>query len=969
MNDQTEYSHLSQGDNAFWCPPERPSVLVVDDEPQILDAIADTLEDECIVHIANSAEAAIEKLKALPELSVLLSDQRMPGMCGDALLAEARKISGIASILVTGYADHEAIIRAVNEGRIFGYITKPWKQDQLRLMVLSAHAHFRVQRELMVEQRLLNEFMKNTTDLVFYQDQEHRFIRANGHYARLLGCDKPEALIGRTVAEVVEDGGQPTLWAPEENARVLKSGQALPDHCMKVRLPGGGETHWFSTTRAPIRNDRDQVIGVVGIARDVTERLRVLEALRLRERAIEASMNAVIIVDCVHGDLAIVYANQAFERITGYGLDEIAGRNPRFLHGDDHAQPGLDEIRTAVFDRQPGRGIFRNQRKDGSKYWADLNIAPVCDETGSCTHFVGIQYDVSDRILYQEELEHQAKFDGLTGVANRSLLGDRLEQAIATAKRQQWSVGVLSVSVDRFGGIVGALGHAVGDSILRHVAGVLGGLVREGDTVARVSATEFVLVLRDLKTTVSVAQLAQCVVDSIAEPCAVDGHSLSLTASVGVCFYPNDGDQPGVLLQHASIARQQARMAGGNRYCFDTPAMNAAVVQRRTIEHALYGALERDELILQFQPRVRLRDGAISGMEALLRWQHPELGLVSPMDFIPVAEETGQIIAIGEWVLNDVCRQIRTWLDAGLSVPPVAINLSARQFQLRDLPSTIADSLRKYALDATQLELEITESTAMQDVEEAVRAMRDLKALGLSMAVDDFGTGYSSLAYLKGFPLDFLKIDRTFVRDLTTEPDDAAICVATIRLAHSLRLRVIAEGVETESQMEYLRRHGCDEIQGYYFSRPVPHAAIAGMLRTDVRLKMADGGEDDTPTLLLVDDEPSVLAALKRVFRREGYRILIATSISEGFELLAKHPVQVLLCDERMPCGTGSEFLQRVKALHPTTVRMVLSGYANIDAVTRAINEGAVSKFLLKPWDDEELRRTVREAFMRPETR
>ncbi|AYH42100.1 EAL domain-containing protein [Azoarcus sp. DN11] len=945
---------------------ERPVVLAVDDEPQILAAIVDTLEDECIVHTALSAEAAIALIPELPDLSVLLSDQRMPGMCGDALLAQARGLSRAAAIMVTGYADLDAVVRAVNRGRIFGYITKPWNQDQLRLMVQSAHAHYRLQRELLAEQRLLREFMDNSPDLVFYQDGGQRFIRANGQAAHLLGSDGPEALIGRTAAELLPDAESAGLWDPAEHERVLRSGEPSREQCVRVRLPGSTEWRWFSTTRAPIRNDRDEVVGVVGVSRDVTERLGVLEALRLRERAIEASVHSVSIVDCQQPDLPIVYVNPAFERITGYRAEEAIGRNPRFLHGADRDQPGLDEIRVAVRERRAGHAVFRNHRKDGRVYWADLHIAPVCDEAERCTHFVGIQYDVTERLRYQEELERHANFDSLTGVANRNLLDDRLAQALANANRHQHSVGVLSIDIDRFGGLVGSFGHAAGDDVLRHVAARLAALVREGDTVARVGVDDFVVVLGDLAGVDAAGVIVRRILDEIARPFAVDGREFTVTASMGVCLYPGDGDNPAVLLQHANIARLEARSAGGNQYCFDTPAMNAAVVQRQALEHALRGALERSEFVLHYQPRVNLRDGAIVGMEALLRWQHPELGLVPPMEFIPLAEETGLIVPIGEWVIGATCRQIRRWRDRGLTVPPVAINLSARQFRSGGLDRTIAAALAATGLDGAQLELEITESTAMTDVGEAVAAMQKFKALGMSLALDDFGTGYSSLAYLKRFPIDYLKIDRAFVSDVVTEPGDAAICIATIRLAHSLRLQVIAEGVENEAQMEYLRRQGCDEIQGYHFSPPVEDEALAAMLGEGARMALATPAEDaPLPTLLLVDDEPHVLSALKRLLRHDGYRILTAASAREGLDVLAREPVQVLLSDERMPGMNGSEFLMRVKELHPDTVRMVLSGYANVDAITRAINNGAVSKFLLKPWDDEELRVTIREAFAR----
>jgi len=949
---------------AFAVAGERPVVLVVDDEPQILQAVVDTLEEECTVYTATSAAAALERIAAHPELSVLLSDQRMPVMCGDELLARAKGISSAVAIMITGYADLEAVIRAVNQGKIFGYLSKPWGHDELRLMVQAAHSHHRLQRELATEQQLLRELLDNTTDLIFYQDLEQRFIRTNRRYAALLGRSRPEDLIGRPVREFLGAAEAHPLDAADQ--AVLRSGQPATDQWVSSRLPGSGETRWFSTTRAPIRDERGEVAGLVGIARDVTERVQVLEALRLRERAIESSANSVVIVDCHQPDMPIVYANPAFERITGYPLGEAMGRNPRFLHGGDRDQPGLAEIREAVRGKRAGHGVFRNHRKDGGIYWADLYVAPVHDSEGDCTHFIGVQYDITDRIRYQEELERHANFDTLTGVANRNLLTDRLGQALASANRRKHVVGLLSLALDRFQQVAASLGHLAGDQILLQVTARLAEFVREGDTVARVGADEFSLVLTDLPGAEDAARVAQRVLAALAQPFITNDSEVSLTTSIGLCIYPGDGELAEHLMQHANIARQQASSAGGNQHCFYTPAMNAAALQRQVLEHALRHALERQELVVHYQPRVSLRDGRVVGMESLLRWQHPEMGLISPMDFIPLAEETGLIVAIGEWVIDKACRQTRAWLDAGLSVPPVAINLSARQFRAETLATAITDALRTHGLEARQLELEITESTAMVDVDKAVATLGQLRALGVALALDDFGTGYSSLAYLKRFPINYLKIDKAFVRDLTWDPDDAAICIATINLAHSLKLQVIAEGVETAGQMEYLRRHGCDEMQGFYFSKPLPADALAQLLADQRRMTLKPlTGASEEPTLLIVDDEPGIAASLMRHLRHDGYRILTASSAREGLEILANEIVHVILADERMPEMSGSEFLARAKDLHPNTLRMVLSGYANVETIANAINRGVIYKFFLKPWDDQELREAIRGAFTR----
>ena len=382
------------------------------------------------------------------------------------------------------------------------------------------------------------------------------------------------------------------------------------------------------------------------------------------------------------------------------------------------------------------------------------------------------------------------------------------------------------------------------------------------------------------------------------------------------------------------------------------------------MEFELRRALALNELRVYFQPRVNLAGGDICGAEALIRWQHPERGLVPPSEFIPMAEKTGLILPLGEWVVQNVCRQQRVWLDRGLSVPPVAVNLSALQFRQKNLVQFIRQELAANQLDAKYLEIEITESTLMDSVDEAAATLQELRTTGIKISLDDFGTGHSSLSRLRRLPIDHLKIDQSFVCNLTTEPEDAAICLAIIGLAHNLRMSVIAEGVETEGQANYLRQHHCDEMQGYYFSRPLPADDFEELLVLRRTLILPPQPTHERRTLLLVDDEANVLSALKRVLRLDGYDIITASSAREGLELLSIHPVQVIVSDQRMPEMSGSEFLSRVRDLHPHTVRLVLSGYADLRSVSEAINRGAIYKFLTKPWDEGMLRSDLREAFL-----
>lgn len=490
--------------------------------------------------------------------------------------------------------------------------------------------------------------------------------------------------------------------------------------------------------------------------------------------------------------------------------------------------------------------------------------------------------------------------------------------------------------------------------------------LREGDTVARLSVDEFGVLISDLAQTDDVLPLAQKLLQAVALPVPfkIDGTTeLFVTGSAGISIYPRDGDNAEGLLKAADTAMHNAKSLGGNAFNFFAEEMNQRLSTRIVLEGALRRALEQNELQVYYQPKVSLLSGEVLGAEALVRWPHPDKGMISPVDFIPLAEETGLIIPLGEWVLNTACAQMRQWLDAQLPVPPIAVNLSARQFLQPDLIAMIRGALDKHQLTPQLLEMEITESTAMVNIDKAISILHALKALGILISLDDFGTGYSSLSYLKRFPINHLKIDRAFVRDITTDPDDALICKAVIGLAHNLKMSVIAEGVETEGQMNYLRQHHCDEMQGYYFSRPLPAEDFAALLADGRRLAFSEEGEDAQRTLLLVDDEDNVLNALKRVLRRGGYRILTAGSAAEGFEILATHDVQVILSDQRMPVMSGTAFLRRVKDLYPETVRMVLSGYTELNSVTEAINQGAIYKFLTKPWEEDDLHEKVKDAF------
>ncbi len=430
----------------------------------------------------------------------------------------------------------------------------------------------------------------------------------------------------------------------------------------------------------------------------------------------------------------------------------------------------------------------------------------------------------------EDRLAYLAQFDTLTGLPNRHLFHDRLLQTMAQAKRSGHPMAMLFVDLDRFKLVNDTLGHGAGDKLLKEAAARLSRCVRTGDTAGRFGGDEFGAILMDLAKPGDAGLVAQKILDALAQPFNLDGQDAFISASIGITLFPNDGDNPEALVMNADTAMYRAKEQGRNIYQFFTREMNERALQRVQMEAALRRALERKEFLLHYQPKVDLKTGKICGLEALLRWRHPEKGVVLPGEFVPILEDAGLIVQVGEWAIREVCAQINAWRDASFSVPPVTVNLSARQFQQKDLESTVRRILRETRVAPAFLQFELTESLLMQEPEAAARTLRGLRESGVKLSVDDFGTGYSSLAYLKRFPLDSLKIDRTFIRDITTDPEDAAITLAIIGLAHNLNVKVVAEGVETREQLELLRKNGCDEIQGYLFSMPTTADACARML-------------------------------------------------------------------------------------------------------------------------------------------
>jgi diguanylate cyclase (GGDEF)-like protein/PAS domain S-box-containing protein len=628
-----------------------------------------------------------------------------------------------------------------------------------------------------------------------------------------------------TAVHRFEFGGQP--WELRMAARTTElAGAAAPP----VTLVLGCLLSFVLASLVRARVARTQRIEALVTLR--TADLRdALDVLRLFRRAIDASANAVILIDARRPGYPIVYVNPAFERIRGFTWGDAVGKRLLELGEKEPDQAAVAELRCAIRDRREGHASMRLRRRDGSELYAEVYIAPVNDESGNTTHFVMTQYDVTQAKRYEIELEAHARFDSLTGLANRALLHDRIDSAlnIAGSRAPVW---IVALDLDNFKYVNDTLGHGAGDALLKAAAARISGAVRRTDTVARTGGDEFVLVLTERAGEGEAADTVHGVLEALAHPLLLSGQELVLTGSAGVAAYPADGADAATLIQHAEVAMYRAKELGRNTVQFYMPTMNDRARERLALEGALRSALLQDEFELYYQPQVDLESGAVVGLEALIRWRHPSLGLVRPDRFIHLAEETGLIVPIGAWVLRTACRQNRAWQRAGYGPLRIGVNLSARQFAEPGLVHDIADVLEDTGLAANSLEIEITESLVMEDIEGAIRTMLELKGMGVKLSIDDFGTGYSSLSYLRRFPVDVLKIDRSFVRDIPFCEDDAALVAAIIELARGLRMRVIAEGVENEAQLDYLKRRGCDEVQGHVYARAAPGPDVEAMLRS-----------------------------------------------------------------------------------------------------------------------------------------
>ncbi|KAB0492609.1 sensor domain-containing protein [Pseudomonas vancouverensis] len=649
-----------------------------------------------------------------------------------------------------------------------------------------------------------------------------------------------QAVLGYDAEWIFQNGWQSTIANPQQLTGIYslmdRVSKALdrPEQLAQLRSQVQTQLFLFDCLRAdgrkiPIElrlvlvwDEHGAFEGVLGVGRDISQQRRAEKDLRMAATVFEHSTSAILITDPAG---YIVQANEAFSRVSGYAVEQVLDQLPNMLTVDEQQEAHLRYVLKQLGQHSTWEGEVWLKRRNGEHYPAWVGITAVLDDEGDLASYVCFFSDISERKASEQRIHRLAYYDALTHLPNRTLFQDRLHTALQSAERQKSWVVLMFLDLDRFKPINDSLGHAAGDRMLKEMATRLLGCVDDDDTVARMGGDEFTLLLqpranREIALNRAI-HVAEQILASLVKPFVLEGREFFVTASIGIALSPQDGNELSQLMKNADTAMYHAKERGKNNFQFYQADMNASALERLELESDLRHALEQNEFVLYYQPQFSGDGKRLTGAEALLRWRHPRRGLVPPGDFIPVLEELGLVVDVGDWVISEACRQLKSWRQAGARVPKVSVNISARQFSDGQLGTRIATILKETGLPPACLELELTESILMREVSEAMQILDGLKNLGLSIAVDDFGTGYSSLNYLKQFPIDVLKIDRTFVDGLPSGEQDAQIARAIIAMAHSLNLAVIAEGVETHEQLDFLREHGCDEVQGYLFGRPM----------------------------------------------------------------------------------------------------------------------------------------------------
>ncbi|MDO8930876.1 MAG: EAL domain-containing protein [Rhodocyclaceae bacterium] len=720
----------------------------------------------------------------------------------------------------------EALTRAAgNENDEFSVVAQSM-HGMIATLKIREHERQAALAQLQQSERRFRDVAESAGEFIWEIDARQTYVYLSERAAEVFGLPL-EKLIGSSVFDYVPPDEHEVLRL--RIGELGRNGRPFRKFELHICRPDG-ECRWVAYSGTPLLTADGRLTGTYrGTAEDVTQRKRSEESLLLADKVFANSDQAILITG---PDANIISVNPAFTTITGYTAAEAVGKNPRLFSSGRHDAAFYAAMWGELRRSGAWAGEVWDRRKSGEIYPKWLSINAVQDPaSGDTTHYVAIFSDITDRKENEARIEHLAYHDHLTGLPNRFALLARLTQSLADARRNGQQLALMFIDLDHFKTINDSLGHDVGDQLLVAVARRIRAALRETDTVARLGGDEFVIVVPGLAGPEDAAHVAEKVIAFINDPLALAGHTLHTSPSIGIGIFPTDGTDADTLMKNADTAMYHAKQHGRNAYHFFAADMNTAATERLMMETQLRAALDRNEMRLVYQPQVDLASGEVVGVEALVRWHHPERGLVSPLQFIPVAEETGLIVPLGAWILDEACRQAVAWTKAGLPPVRIAVNLSAHQFRDRNLAHQVAATLARTGLAANRLELEITESAVMENAAQAIETLRALRDQGIQLAIDDFGTGYSSLAYLKRFPLSRLKIDRSFVMDLEQDANDVAIVRSIVALAHTLGLAVIAEGIETAAQLAMLKDFACAEGQGYLFSRPLAPDDLAAFLR------------------------------------------------------------------------------------------------------------------------------------------
>jgi diguanylate cyclase (GGDEF)-like protein/PAS domain S-box-containing protein len=691
----------------------------------------------------------------------------------------------------------------------------------------------------------LQLLLDTTVEGIFGIDAKGNTTFVNSAACKMLGY-QPDELINRDNHQLIHhtaSDGSRNLESDCPILKVLKEG-SLETIENDIFWRKDGSNFPVEYASNPIYH-KGGVIGAVVSFRDISARKYNEKRIRTLLQAVEQSPVSVIMTD-VQGN--IEYVNHAFEEATGYSAKEVLGRNPRILKSSNTPASTFEDLWKALVTGRSWQGELQNRKKDGTLFWERAYIAPVLDDSANITHFLAVKEDITLQKQQEEKIIHQANYDSLTNLPNRFLTLDRLSQLIKEAKRKNNLAAVLFLDLDDFKKVNDSISHEAGDKLLMQAANRLQNSVRIDDTVSRLGGDEFIVLLGNLSAAEEVYPIAEKLLSSFRKAFLLDGRELILTASIGISIYPNDGDSPTELLRHADTAMYHSKEQGRNTYNYFTETMNQGVSRRLRLEEHLHGALERDEFELHFQPIMDTVTRDIVAVEALLRWYNSTLGQVSPEEFVPIMEQTGQIISTGNYVLREAISQVKKWQEIVNREFKVAINISPRQFRDPNFPKTIEGLLNKHEISKSAIELEVTEGVLMSGHTYIDKALESLSTLGVGIVMDDFGTGYSSLSYLRNYPFDSLKIDRSFINDITTDPADRELVNAAIAMAHGLGLQVVAEGVETEEQLAHLAEQGCEMVQGYLFNQPARADEVTGMLEKQARSRSDEYSEETLTT-------------------------------------------------------------------------------------------------------------------------